>query len=68
MKLSRKIRNSFRKAVIALIRAQEKRAAEHVAAYLIHENKDFKNVAHSDLTKAILSKKPITFDKISAYA
>ena len=68
MKLSRKIRNSFKRAVIRAIRARQQRVAAEVAAYLINENKDFRNCSHADLTRAILSKKEIKFNQISAYS
>ena len=64
MTLKRKVRNYFKKMAINIIRAQEYRAAEQTAAWLIANNDDFRGVSSIDLTNAIRSKKQIGWKEL----
>lgn len=54
----------FKRLVINMIRNKQRRAAEELASFLIRDNHDFRNASHSDLTRAIMSKKEVKLSEI----
>jgi cytidylate kinase len=60
-----KIKRVIKRATVKVIRAREQKAAADLARYLKTYNGDFKNCSEYDLQKAILSKEPVNFAKLS---
>jgi hypothetical protein len=60
-----RIKRSFKRAVVRTMRARQERAATELAHYLKTYNSDFRTFSQVDLTRAIMSKKPINWSEIS---
>lgn len=58
------IKSAFNSLRESIRLSRELRRADTQARYLITNNKDFRNVSHSDLVRAIMSDKPLSIKEI----